>query len=141
MNPPPSTINHRRLLATAIKAATRSYSPYSHFPVGAALLMQSGKIISGCNVENASYGLTLCAERTTIATAVAAGHRHFKALAVVGGRGKAARPCGACLQVLAEFCTPGLPVYLAPLNKPDKVERTTLGALLPQSFHLHTPSR
>jgi len=142
VSPSPSTIHHSlppppsRLLAAALKAATLSYSPYSKFRVGAALLTKSGKIISGCNVENASYGLTLCAERTAIATAVAAGHRQFKALAVVGGRNKAIPPCGACLQVLAEFCPPDLPVYLAPLNKPDKLERTTLGTLLPNAFNL-----
>lgn len=140
MNPPPSTIP-KSLLAAAFKAATRSYSPYSKFPVGAALLTRTGKIVSGCNVENASYGLSLCAERTALATAVAAGHRRFKAIAVVGGRRKAVRPCGACLQVLAEFCDPATPVFLAPLDKPDAVEYLHLGNLLPEAFHLHAQNR
>lgn len=129
------------LIAAALTAASRSYSPYSKFPVGASLLTATGQLFSGCNVENASYGLTLCAERTAIVSAVAAGHRQFKAIAVTGGRHKAVRPCGACLQVLAEFCTPDVPVFLAPLNKPDRIERTTLGDLIPQAFKLRTPSR
>ncbi len=140
MNHQPSTIP-KPLLASAFKAATQSYSPYSKFPVGAALLTKNGKIVSGCNVENASYGLTLCAERTALATAVAAGHRRFKAIAVVGGRRKAVRPCGACLQVLAEFCDPATPVFLAPLDKPDAVEYLHLGSLLPEAFHLHAQNR
>ena len=140
MNHQPSTFP-KPLLASAFKAAAQSYSPYSKFPVGAALLTKNGKIVSGCNVENASYGLTLCAERTALATAVASGHRHFKAIAVVGGRRKAIHPCGACLQVLAEFCDPDTPVFLAPLDKPDAVERLQLGDLLPKAFHLHSPTR
>jgi cytidine deaminase len=125
-----------KLLATARKAAHNTYSPYSKFPVGAALMTVGGKVFTGCNVENASYGLTICAERVAVASAVAAGHRKFKALAVVGGRGKAARPCGACLQVLSEFCGPDFPVTLASLDKPSKVERLTLGDLLPHTFKL-----
>ena len=125
------------LLKMALKAAKQSYSPYSHFPVGAAVMTTDGKIFTGCNVENASYGLTICAERVAVASAVAAGKRKFKALAVVGGRGCAARPCGACLQVLAEFCGPELPIYLAPLSAPGKVETIPLGALLPNAFRLN----
>lgn len=132
-------INPQGLLKAARQAATRSYSPYSRFPVGAALLTATNGIISGCNVENSSYGLTLCAERNALSTAVAAGHRRFKALAVVGGRGQPASPCGACLQVLAEFCHPGMPVFLASLDKPRKPEATTLGQLLPCAFRLKSP--
>lgn len=126
----------RRLLAAARKAAARSYSPYSKFAVGAALVTADNRIITGCNVENSSYGLTLCAERNALVTAVAARHRRFKALAVVGGRTQPACPCGACLQVLAEFCPPEFPIFLAALGNPLKTRATTLGALLPQAFHL-----
>jgi cytidine deaminase len=126
----------KKLLASARKVARNTYSPYSKFPVGAALMTAGGKVFTGCNVENASYGLTLCAERVAVTSAVAAGYRKFKALAVVGGRRKAARPCGACLQVLSEFCGPDFPIYLAPLDKPSKVETVSLGALLPHVFRL-----
>ncbi len=129
-----------RLLTAARKAAFRSYSPYSEFPVGAALLTSSRRILTGCNVENSSYGLTLCAERNAVTIAVAAGYRQFNALAVVGGRGQPAQPCGACLQVLAEFCPPEFPVFLASLDCPRKPEITPLGNLLPHAFRLSGPS-
>lgn len=128
----------KRLVSVAVRAARNSYSPYSKFPVGAALLAADGTVFTGCNVENASYGLTICAERVAITSAVAAGYRRFKALAVVGGKSKAACPCGACLQVLSEFCTPDFPVVMAPLNKPDQVETVSLGGLLPHTFRLNT---
>lgn len=122
------------LVQMAVKAAKQSYSPYSRFPVGAALVSRAGKVFTGCNVENASYGLTLCAERVAIVKAVSDGRRTFTALAVAGGRGRAARPCGACLQVLAEFCGPEFPVYLASLDKASRIERFSLRELLPQTF-------
>lgn len=129
-------ISLRRLMPAALRAARNSYSPYSKFPVGAALLASDGTVFTGCNVENASYGLTLCAERVAIAGAVAAGKRRFKALAVAGGKTQAACPCGACLQVLAEFCGPDFPILLAPLNNPAKIESVTLSDLLPRTFTL-----
>ncbi len=135
------TIGTMALLRVASRAAKQSYSPYSHFPVGAALLTAGGKIILGCNVENASFGLTLCAERVAVLKAISAGKRKFKALAVVGGRGKGVRPCGACLQVLAEFCEPDLPVFLAPLDDLEKNETFSLAELLPHSFSLQVRSR
>jgi cytidine deaminase len=132
-----SVIPVQRLIAAARRAARRSHSPYSRFPVGAALLTSAGAIVTGCNVENASYGLTLCAERAAVARAVAQGHRQFRALAVAAGRGPApAYPCGACRQVLAEFCAPGLVVVLAPLDAGGRAVRTTLGRLLPKAFAL-----
>ena len=124
------------LCDAAAKVATNSYSPYSRFRVGAALLTWDGLIFTGCNIENASYGLTLCAERTAVGAAVSAGHRRFAALAIAGGKGVAVRPCGACLQVLAEFCDPDFPLLLASLGKPGKVERVVLRDLLPQAFSL-----
>ena len=123
----------RRLVATARTARKRAHAPYSKFRVGAALLTASGKIYPGCNVENASYGLTLCAERVALASAVAAGERRFVALAVVSAG--AATPCGACRQVLAEFA-PRLKVILS-----DTVHRQSsriffLNELLPHRFVL-----
>lgn len=126
----------RRLMAAALRAVQNSYSPYSDFPVGAALMTNGGKIFAGCNVENASYGLTMCAERVAVLKAVSEGSRKFKGLAIVGGRGKAVPPCGACLQVLSEFCGPDFPVRLASLDKPDRIERLTLRDLLPHTFKL-----
>jgi cytidine deaminase len=126
------------LLKAACAAARKSYSPYSKFPVGAAVLAEGGKVFTGCNVENASYGLTICAERVAIMKAVSEGCRKFKALAVVGGQDKPAAPCGACLQVLAEFCAPDFPIFLTPLNKPRQVEALSLKSLLPLTFRLPT---
>ena len=129
----------KNLLAAARAAAGNSHSPYSHFPVGAALLTEDGRVFTGCNVENASYGLTLCAERVAVSTAVAAGCRRFTRLAIAGGTRRAARPCGACLQVMAEFCGPKFPIIMVPLDQPKKVERVTLRDLLPQVFSFPKP--
>jgi len=127
-----------QLVKKAARAADRAYAPYSKFSVGAALLVAGGRrcVVSGCNVENASYGLTVCAERAALAAAVAAGHRSFKALAVVVP-GKTARPpCGACLQVLAEFCGPDFIILAAASDRPGETEFYKLRDLLPQAFRL-----
>ncbi|XP_045601290.1 cytidine deaminase [Procambarus clarkii] len=120
------------LIDASLEGRKNSYSPYSKFKVGAALLTDDGKIITGCNVENISYGLTNCAERTALFRAIVEGHRKFEAIAITAEMGdKFVGPCGACRQVLAEF---GLDweVYLA---KPDKqYMKTTVGKLLPDSF-------
>ena len=124
------------LMTAAREAAQRAYIPYSHFPVGAALLDADGQIWTGCNIENASYGLTNCAERTAMFKAVSEGKRSFRALVICGGTDVApAVPCGACLQVLAEFCPPDLPVRVIPLREGNGVTRT-LGDYLPYSFAL-----
>ena len=123
----------RNLIAAAREAAAHAYCPYSNYPVGAALLTREGQIITGCNVENVSFGLTLCAERTAFVKAVSDGVREFAALAVVGGDQTPAAPCGACRQVLAEFCAPDMPVFYARLTGGRSVA-TTVGALLPQAF-------
>ena len=133
-------VEMRALLKAALKTANQSYSPYSRFPVGAALLSVSGEVFTGCNVENASYGLTLCAERVAVFKAISEGKRKFAALAVVGGVGKGARPCGACLQVLAEFCGPNFPIILAPLDDLTKNEKFLLKELLPQAFAIKKDS-
>ena len=98
-----------KLEAAARAAARLSYSPYSHYPVGAALLAEDGVVVTGCNIENASYGLTNCAERTAVFKAVSEGRRQFAALVIAGGTDTPAYPCGACRQVLSEFCAPACP--------------------------------
>ena len=107
----------RELFAEAVKAAENSYSPYSKFRVGAALLTEDGRVFTGCNIENASYSLTICAERTAVFKAVSEGVTKFKAIAVAGSAdedfSKPCPPCGACLQVLGEFCGDGLAVILS----------------------------
>jgi len=123
----------RNLIAAAREAATRAYCPYSNYPVGAALLTREWQIVTGSNVENVSFGLTLCAERTALVKAVSDGMREFIALAVVGGDQTPAAPCGACRQVLAEFCAPDMPVFYARLTGGQSIA-TTVGALLPQAF-------
>lgn len=123
----------RTLIAAAREAAARAYCPYSNYPVGAALLTRDGRIVTGCNVENVSFGLTLCAERTALVKAVSDGLCGFAALAVAGGDQTAAAPCGACRQVLAEFCAPEMPVFYARLTG-GRCVATTVGALLPQAF-------
>lgn len=119
------------LAAAARAARRRAYAPYSGFKVGAAVLA-GGRIHAGCNVENASYGLTVCAERTAVAAAVAAGARRLEAVAVASGTSPPTPPCGMCLQTLAEFAGPDLPVTLAGAR--GAPVQTTLGALLPHGF-------
>jgi len=118
----------RKLLALARAAARRAYAPYSRFQVGAALLCRDGTVVTGCNVENASYGLSICAERVAIATAVSEGKRAFEAIAVValGRRGRNVRPCGACRQVMAEFG--------AKMRVVCEDLTTTVADLLPERF-------
>jgi cytidine deaminase len=118
------------LIAKAGTARTQAYAPYSKFQVGAALLGVSGRVYLGCNVENLSFGLTCCAERNAVFTAVAAGEREFTALAVVADSKTPVSPCGACRQVLAEFCRE-LTICCANL-KGDRFE-TTLRELLPRA--------
>ncbi len=117
------------LIALALEARKKAYAPYSHFAVGAALLAESGQVYAGCNVENASYGLSICAERVALFKAVAAGERRFKTIAVVTET--MATPCGSCRQVLAEFAEE-LEVIVADLEGQKGIY--TLGELLPASF-------
>ena len=121
-----------RLIQAAKEARSRAYAPYSHFAVGAALLAADHQIYIGCNVENASFGLTICAERAAVANAVAQGHRDFLALAVVAESDSGlVTPCGACRQVLAEF-NPRLPVICT--NGAGQTKILRLDDLLPYRF-------
>jgi cytidine deaminase len=120
----------RALVAAARAAREPAYAPYSQFAVGAALLCADGTVVSACNVENASYGLSMCAERSAVFTAVAGGRRSFVAIAVAGPPAAVTSPCGACRQVLAEF-SPGMRVLY---TVPDGVASSTLDALLPERF-------
>jgi cytidine deaminase len=121
---------HEELLSAAHDVRTRAYAPYSHFTVGAALDTGDGHVFLGCNVENASYGLTICAERAAICAAVAAGFRNFTAIAVAGPSDTLVSPCGACRQVLAEFNPQMTVIYMTP----DGPATATVAELLPHSF-------
>ena len=126
---------YRSLMASAVAAREYANSPYSGYRVGAALLGKSGKLYTGCNVENAGYTPTNCAERTAVFKAVSEGEREFTAIAVAGGMGDsidpACTPCGVCRQVLAEFCAADMPVIL---GTPEEMRVLTLGELLPFAF-------
>lgn len=124
------TASQKELLKAAQAARKMAHAPYSNYFVGAAIRTKSGAIISGANVENASYGLTICAERAAVAAAVVAGERDWEAIAVVTRNGGS--PCGACRQVLSEFKL-NLPVIVADENLKD-VEILNLADLLPRSF-------
>lgn len=121
-----------KLMEEAKKAREKAYVPYSKFPVGAALLTADGQVIHGCNIENSAYSMTNCAERTAFFKAVSEGIMDFKALAVTGDTEGPISPCGACRQVIAEFCDTNMPVYLTNLN--GVVKETTVGELLPGAF-------
>ena len=120
----------QKLMDCAIKARENAYSPYSHFAVGAALLCEDGTLFEGCTIENASYGLTNCAERTAIFKAVSEGHIKFKALAVVADTEGPCAPCGACRQVMAEFKIPLIILG----NLMGNIKIVTIEELLPFSF-------
>lgn len=123
----------RELLARARQAAEHAYVPYSHFPVGAALLTDDGSIVSGCNIENASYGLTVCGERSAVFAAVSAGHRTIVAVAVSAPKLPLTTPCGACRQVLSEF-RPETGDMLVILDNRADGQPVWLGDLLPRAF-------
>ena len=128
-------IDCKQLMIEAQKARKNSYSPYSRYRVGAALLTKSGKVYTGCNIENAGYSATNCAERTAIFKAVSDGERDFAAIAIIGGReGETATfcaPCGVCRQVIAEFCPKDFKIIL---GNEKKHEVYTLDTLLPFAF-------
>ena len=129
--------DEKTLLEHALAARRFSYSPYSRFSVGAALLAESGKVYTGCNIESASYSPTNCAERTAFFKAVSEGEHAFRAIAIVGGRagepaGDFCPPCGVCRQVMAEFCGPDFQIILGKEN--GEYKSYLLSALLPLPF-------
>ena len=123
-------VDFTSLIAAARQAREQAYAPYSRFAVGAALRTKSGRVFTGCNVENLSFGLTICAERVAVGAAVAAGEREFEALAVVADSKEPVTPCGACRQVLAEFSIT-LPVCSA--NLQGAVYESSIAELLPRA--------
>ena len=130
-------MNKEQLCAAAQQARENAYAPYSQFTVGAALLTESGKVYTGCNIENAAFSPTVCAERVALFKAVSEGERTFTALAAAGGKiGESTdiTPCGVCRQTLSEFCDAAMPVYLVGEN--GNVDTVTLGELLPRTFRL-----
>ena len=124
------TVTPIALMAAARRARRRAYAPYSRYPVGAAVLAADGTVFTGANIENASYGLSMCAERVAIFAAAAAGHRRIRAVAVATGSPKPASPCGACRQVMVEFGVET--VYLAGPRGPHREWR--FRDLLPDAF-------
>ena len=125
-------MNKVTLIEEAKKAREKAYVPYSGFPVGAALLMEDGSIFHGANIENASYGLTNCAERTALFKAYSEGNQKVKQIAVVANTDDPVSPCGACRQVMVELCTPKTVVILT--NLKGDIEETTVEKLLPGAF-------
>ena len=123
-------MEERSLIAAAKTVRLNAYAPYSQFLVGAALLTESGEIFTGCNVENISYGLTICAERVALGAAVAQGHKAFHMIAIVADTASPVSPCGACRQVMAEFA-PDLKIVLT--NLQGGIERFTMADLLPRA--------
>jgi cytidine deaminase len=130
-------MNVNELIKIAIKAMERSYSPFSKFKVGAALITKDGMVYSGCNIENSAYSATVCAERTAFFSAVSEGERDFEAIAIVGGKNGIITdncpPCGVCRQVMSEFCDKNFIIYLF---DGEKISEFTLEQLLPQSFKI-----
>ncbi len=130
-----AAISKTKLIRAALRARKFAVAPYSRFKVGAALLTKSGEIIGGANVENASYGLTCCAERVALFKALTEGKRNFVAVAVVAAAKGGAMPCGACRQLLAEFA-PRARVFVADCRKPSAIREFTVQELLPGAFTL-----
>jgi len=124
--------NATKLLAHARKASENAHAPYSQFRVGAAVVDDQGRVFTGANVENASYGLAMCAERVAIFTAIAAGAHAITAIAVAAERSHGVTPCGACRQVMAEFCKPDVPVWID--SGAPQPSAFTVGGLLPEAF-------
>lgn len=128
-------MNDKELMKLACKAREKAYAPYSGFKVGAALLTKNGKVYCGCNIENASYTPTVCAERTAFFKAVSEGERDFEKIAIAGGgktvANKLCAPCGVCRQVMAEFCDEN---FILVLGDENGTEEYRLGEILPLAF-------
>lgn len=130
-------MDKKDLLNLAKDAMKNSYAPYSNYNVGAVLLTKNGNLYKGCNIENASYSLTNCAERTALFSAIANGEKEFEAICIVGGKNGVitdyAMPCGACRQALAEFCDSDFKVYVG--IDENNIQEYTLNELIPYSFN------
>lgn len=129
-----TNITQLRLLDAANQLLDKAYAPYSHFRVGASLVTPNGRIFSGCNVENASFGLTVCAERNAVFQMVAGGEREISSILIASESDMWIPPCGACLQVLAEFSKPETKIWLA--NRAGNIQEFTFSHLMPQIFTL-----
>lgn len=131
-------MNEKELCKEAVDAMKNAYAPYSGYKVGAALLTEKGKLFAGCNIENAAYTPTVCAERVALFNAISSGERNFTAIAVAGGKdgviSGAFPPCGVCRQVMAEFCAPDFTVLV--VTGEDSYKKYTLNELFPQAFTL-----
>ncbi|WMJ82304.1 cytidine deaminase [Clostridium sp. MB40-C1] len=125
-------MDYRELVRKALEIRERAYAPYSNFKVGAAVLMEDGKIYSGCNIENASYGATNCAERTAIFNGVAEGNREIKAIAIVGDTTTYTYPCGICRQVISEFCDEDTDIIL--VKNEEEYLTKKIDDILPGAF-------
>jgi cytidine deaminase len=125
-------VTHTELIDIARQARENAHAPYSQFKVGAALECADGRVFAGCNVENSSYGLSMCAERVAIFKAISEGYREFKRIAVIADTHSPVRPCGACRQVISDLFPKGAEVILANLDGAREV--TTIGELLPAPF-------
>ncbi|MBP1949602.1 cytidine deaminase [Virgibacillus litoralis] len=125
-------MSEKELIQEAITIRNKAYVPYSKFPVGAALLTKSGKVYTGCNIENAAYPVSCCAERVAIFKAIADGEREFKEMAVVADTKRPVPPCGSCRQVMSEFFDSKLTVHLTNLH--NDIKSVTMDELLPFSF-------
>ncbi|MCO7150441.1 cytidine deaminase [Vagococcus lutrae] len=119
-------------ISEAQNAMTHAHVPYSHFPVGACLVTKEGEIYTGCNIENASFGLSNCAERTAFFKAVSEGRKEFQHLVITGNTKEPISPCGACRQVMAEFCEPDMPVTL--VSESGETKEMTVKELIPYTF-------
>jgi cytidine deaminase len=124
------------LLAAAREAQAAAYAPYSNFAVGAAVLLSDGTIYQGCNVENASFGLTVCAERVAVFNAISDGRMDIAAIAVITSAPKMCKPCGACRQVIAEFSQADNPIVIISAQTSGETETETITDLLPDTFNL-----
>lgn len=129
-------MNEKELCREAVDAMKNAYAPYSGYKVGAALLTEKGKLFAGCNIENAAYTPTVCAERVALFNAISSGERNFTAIAVAGGKdgviSGAFPPCGVCRQVMAEFCAPDFTELV--VTGEDSYKKYTLNELFPQAF-------
>lgn len=129
-------MNEKELCREAVDAMKNAYAPYSGYKVGAALLTEKGKLFAGCNIENAAYTPTVCAERVALFNAISSGERNFTAIAVAGGKdgviSGAFPPCGVCRQVMTEFCAPDFTVLV--VTGEDSYKKYTLNELFPQAF-------